>query len=133
MNRLIGWSLVLALAGASGCVSAEMRRARVVQDDLVGYTRAQLTTCAGEAQREAQKEDRKVLTYYKSCGMLEEGFPTTRGTMARAHRHGCQATVEFDGDTIRRVVFVPVPEGADDEVYHCEEMFAACMTRNGTK
>ncbi len=127
MNRALGWCMLSLLIGPMGCVSTELRRARAVQDALTGQTRAQLVACAGQPAEEGAAGDQTVLTYYRTCGMLEQGFPTTRGTMARALRHGCRATVELDRERVSRVVFVPTPEGADYEMYHCEEIFAACL------
>ncbi|GKS60170.1 hypothetical protein YTPLAS18_36970 [Nitrospira sp.] len=126
MTGYASYGLVLALIGSAGCVSAEMQQARVVGNALVGLTRTELVTCAGEPQDVTQQNGRAVLVYYKGCGALEQGFPTTHTTMTRVPRHGCRAAVEVEDETIRLVEFVPIPAGADYEAYHCEEIFASC-------
>ena len=128
MSVVLQVGLIVGMVVAAGCVSADVQRARAVQNGLVGLTREQVLACAGQPQGESQAGDLRTLTYYRSCGMLEQEFPTTRGTMARQARHGCQATVEFEAGLVRRAQFRPVPDGAAYEMYHCEELFAACAS-----
>ncbi len=120
-GAVIGW------LGLAGCVSADLKRVRAVEERLVGLPVERLVACAGQPKSDRQIGDVRSLTYYQGCGLIEEEFPTTRGTMSRERRHGCEATFEVQGGQVRRATFNPVPNGASYELYHCEERFAACV------
>ncbi len=120
-GAVLGWFSLL------GCVSPDVRRTRAFEEGLVGLTEERLLSCAGQPKSDRQTGDVRALTYYQGCGMLEQEFPTSRGTMSRERRHGCEATIELQGGRIRRATFVPVPNGASYEIYHCEERFATCV------
>lgn len=126
MKQIALWALVLLLMGPAGCLSPDMKRARAVQESLVGLTQAQVVACAGAPASEERKGDVTVLTFYKRCGMLEQGFPAARGTVAREARHGCLATLEVEGGRVTRARFEAIPDDATYELYHCEELFADC-------
>lgn len=123
-SAVIGW------LGFAGCVSADLKRARAVEEGLVGLTIERLVSCAGQPKSDRQTGDVRTLTYYQGCGLIEEEFPTTRGTMSRERRHGCEATFEVQGNQVRRAIFMPLPDGAPYELYHCEERFAACVNHS---
>lgn len=125
-GAVIGW------LGLAGCVSTDLKRARAIEEGLVGLPVERLVSCAGQPKSDRQTGDVRTLIYYQGCGLIEEEFPTTRGTMSRARRHGCEATFEVQGGQIRRAIFMPVPNGALYELYHCEELFARCVNGSAT-
>jgi hypothetical protein len=91
---------------------------------LIGKTKQQLFACAGNPVGEKTQGDQVSIVYYKEASLLEESFPSSKGSFAMVH-HGCRATVSLEQDRVRDVRYESVPSSYRDED-HCEEIFQLC-------
>jgi hypothetical protein len=110
---------------AGGCTTPTALENRPIADALIGKTRHELLSCAGNPLRETPLSDGTVLRYYKEAPMLVESFVGSKGSKPGVH-HGCWANVMLSGNQVAGIEYlsVPDPKQAGD---HCEEIFVSCV------
>jgi len=91
---------------------------------LMGKTKQEVVACAGIPIREQEHDDMAELIYYKEASLLEESFPSSKGSVAKIH-HGCRANVQIKGNRVIGVHYRSVPNSYHDED-HCDEIFESC-------
>lgn len=117
--------MLMTLSYFHGCATlAQVTPALPNRDATIGKTKGSLLACAGQPIREAVTDHSTVLLYYKEAPMLEESFPASKGSFARAH-HGCWASVLLEGDRVTDIGYRSVPSSSD-ALDHCEAIFEGC-------
>jgi hypothetical protein len=109
-----------------GCATADPGEMRDHQGPykLMGKTKQEVFACAGIPIREQEHDDMAELIYYKEASLLEESFPSSKGSVPKSH-HGCRANVRFKGNRVVDVHYQSVPNSSHDED-HCDEIFESC-------
>jgi hypothetical protein len=81
-------------ATAMGCAEASLNGSvgHSAQQALIGKTNKELFACAGIPVSEKTKGIQTVIISYKEASPLEESFPGSKFSFAKAH-YGCQATL----------------------------------------
>lgn len=80
--------VLMALSYFHGCATPEQVTPVLPnREATIGKSKGSLLACAGQPFREAVTDESTVLLYYKKAPMLEESFPASKGSFARAH-HG---------------------------------------------
>ena len=91
---------------------------------LMGKTKQEVLACAGIPIREQEHDDMAELIYYKEASLLEESFPSSKGSVPKNH-HGCRASVQLKENHVVGVRYQSVPNSYHDED-HCDEIFESC-------
>ena len=109
-----------------GCVMHGQSEVRDNQGQyrLMGKTKQEVLACAGIPIKDNEYGDVAELIYYKEASLLEESFPSSKGSVPRSH-HGCRASVQLKGNRVMEVHYQSVPNSYHDED-HCDEIFEFC-------
>ena len=91
---------------------------------LMGKTKQEVLACAGIPFKQHSHGDMAELIYYKEASLLEESFPSSKGSVPKIH-HGCRANVQLKGNRVVEVHYQSVPNSYHDED-HCDEIFESC-------
>ena len=119
------WLGLLAAAGCTGVTPGESEP-YPAQRALLGKTKAALLACAGPPLAERVTNDVVQFIYYQEASQLEESFPGSKSSFAKAH-HGCRATIVLRQDVVSEVRYQSEPNSYQDED-HCEDIFEPCIS-----
>lgn len=119
-------ALVFPLLLFLGCAAHDPGQMRDNQGQyrLMGKTKQEVLACAGIPLKDNEYDDMAELIYYKEASLLEESFPSSKGSVPKSH-HGCRANVQLRGNRVVEVHYQSVPNSHHDED-HCDEIFQFC-------
>ena len=121
---LFEFLIMMGFVGLIGCAASQPTEPNPIGKALLGKSRQELVTCAGNPLQETQTVEGTVLSYYKEAPMLEESFPFSKGSRSGAH-HGCWAHLLMGEDRVVGVEYRSVPPSVH-ATDHCEEIFHTC-------
>jgi hypothetical protein len=107
-----------------GCAASQPVAPNPIGKTLLGKSKQELVSCAGNPLEETNTTEGTVLTYYKEAPMFEESFYSSKGSVSRVH-HGCWAHLLIEDDRVVGVEYRSAPEWVD-ATDHCEEIFKVC-------
>jgi hypothetical protein len=107
-----------------GCAASQPIVPNPIGKALLGKSKQELVSCAGNPLEETKTAEGTVLTYYKEAPIFEESFYSSKGSVSRAH-HGCWAHLLMGDDRVVGVEYRSVPHSVD-ATDHCEEIFHTC-------
>lgn len=108
----------------AGCVSPPVSMSRPFGAELVGKSKQDILSCAGNPLREVAVSDGTILRYYREAPMLEESSLGSKGSKAGVHG-GCWTNILIVEDHMAGVENRPVPDPLIS-TDHCEEIFRSC-------
>jgi hypothetical protein len=108
-----------------GCAASQSIEPSPIQKALIGKSKQELVSCAGNPLEETKTAAGTVLTYYKEAPMFEESFYSSKGSVSGVH-HGCWTRLLMGEDRVVGVEYRSVPPSVD-ATDHCEEIFRACV------
>jgi hypothetical protein len=130
--RLLGvlmFGFVLALAGCAAHHRAEV--AKQAQVDLVGYTKAQILSCAGAPVRSDRAQDIEVLTYVAggdSTGAVVGVAQSSVGVgVVGSHKRYCEVTFVLRGGVVEKVNYAGRTGGAATKGEQCAVVVEGCL------
>jgi hypothetical protein len=80
-----------------GCAASQPIVPNPIGKALLGKSKQELVSCAGNPLEETKTAEGTVLTYYKEAPIFEESFYSSKGSVSRAH-HGCWAHLLMGDD-----------------------------------
>lgn len=107
-----------------GCAASQPVAPNPIGKALLGKSKQELISCAGNPLEETTTAEGTVLTYYKEAPIFEESFYSSKGSVSRMH-HGCWAHLLMGDDRVVGVEYRSVPQSVD-ATDHCEEIFHTC-------
>jgi hypothetical protein len=120
-------SLTLGIAiWLVGCAASQPIEPKPAGKALLGKSKQELVSCAGNPLQETKTAEGTVVKYYKEASMLEESSPFLKGSRPGVH-HGCWASLLIQNDQITGVEFRTVPKGAEKEDDECKAIFQGCV------
>jgi hypothetical protein len=125
MIRAISALVVCIAVWLIGCAASQPIEPNPIGKALLGKSKQELVSCAGNPLEETKTDEGTVLTYYKEAPMLEESFSSSKGSRSGVH-HGCWAHLLMGDDHVVGVEYRSVPRSVD-AIDHCEEIFHACV------
>lgn len=125
MIRAISALVVCTAFWLIGCAASQPIEPNPVGKTLLGKSKQDLVSCAGNPFQETKTAEGTVLTYYKEAPMLEESLPFLKGSRSGAH-HGCWAHLLMGDDRVVGVEYRSVPPSVH-ATDHCEEIFHTCV------
>jgi hypothetical protein len=123
--RILESFILVGCVWLIGCAASQPMAPNPIGKALLGKSRQELVSCAGNPLQETKTAEGIVLTYYKEAPMLEESFYSSKGSVSRAH-HGCWAHLLMGNDRVAGVEFRSAPQ-SDAAMDHCEEIFHSCV------
>ena len=108
-----------------GCAASQPIAPNPIGKALLGKSKGELISCAGNPLQERKTAEGPVLTYYKEAPMFEESVSLSKGSGPGVH-HGCWAHLLLGDDRVVGVEYKSVPRSVDS-TDHCEEIFRACV------
>jgi hypothetical protein len=119
-------ALVLCIAvWLIGCAASQPIAPNPIGKALLGKSKQELVSCAGNPLEETKTAEGPVLTYYKEAPIFEESFSLSKGSTSGVH-HGCWAHLLMEDDRVVGVEYRSVPRSIDS-TDHCEEIFHTCI------
>jgi len=119
-------ALVLCIAvWLIGCAASQPIAPDPIGKALLGKSKQELVSCAGNPLEETKTAEGPVLTYYKEAPIFEESFSLSKGSTSGVH-HGCWAHLLMEDDRVVGVEYRSVPRSIDS-TDHCEEIFHTCI------
>jgi hypothetical protein len=119
-------ALVLCIAvWLIGCAASQPIEPNPMGKALLGKSKQELISCAGNPLQETKTVEGTVLTYYMEAPMFEESFSSSKGSWSGVH-HGCWAHLLMGDDRVVGVEYRSVPRSVD-ATDHCEEIFHTCV------
>jgi hypothetical protein len=125
MIRAISALVVCIAVWLIGCAASQPIEPNPIGKALLGKSKQELVSCAGNPLEETKTDEGTVLTYYKEAPMLEESFSSSKGSRSGVH-HGCWAHLLMGDDHVVGVEYRSVPRSVD-ATDHCEEIFHTCV------
>jgi hypothetical protein len=125
MIRAISALVVCIAVWLIGCAASQPIEPNPIGKALLGKSKQELVSCAGNPLEETKTDEGTVLTYYKEAPMLEESFSSSKGSRSGVH-HGCWAHLLMGDDHVVGIEYRSVPRSVD-AIDHCEEIFHACV------
>ena len=125
MIRAISALVVCIAVWLIGCAASQPIEPNPIGKALLGKSKQELVSCAGNPLEETKTDEGTVLTYYKEAPMLEESFSSSKGSRSGVH-HGCWAHLLMGDDHVVGVEYRSVPLSVD-ATDHCEEIFHTCV------
>jgi len=116
---------LVGLLWLAGCAATPQIEGNPNQLAMVGKTKEQVLSCAGQPVRELAHESLIVLRYYREAPIVEESFAGSKASRPGVH-HGCWASVLLDGDRVVDVLYRFAPSFVDAS-NDCEAIFEACV------
>ena len=117
--------LMVGFVGLIGCAAFQPIEPNPIGKVLLGKSKQELISCAGNPLQETKTAEGTVLTYYKEAPMFEESFSFSKGSRSGAH-HGCWAHLLMEDDRVVGVEYMSVPRSVD-ATDHCKEIFHTCV------
>lgn len=117
--------LIVGYVGLIGCAASQPIAPSPIGKALLGKSKQELVSCAGNPLEETKTAEGTVLTYYKEAPMFEESFSLSKGSTSGVH-HGCWAHLLMGDDRVVGVEYRSVPLSID-ATDHCEEIFYTCV------
>ena len=108
-----------------GCAASQPIEPSPIGKALLGKSKQELISCAGNPLRETKTAEGTVLTYYKEAPMFEESSSLSKGSRSGVH-HGCWAHLLMGDDRVVGIEYRSVPRSVDAN-NHCEDIFHACV------
>lgn len=121
---ILEFLLMVGFVGLIGCAAFQPIEPNPIGKVLLGKSKQELISCAGNPLRETKTAEGTVLTYYKEAPMFEESSSLSKGSRSGVH-HGCWAHLLMGDDRVVGVEYRPVPRSVDAN-NHCDEIFHAC-------
>ena len=119
-------ALVLCIAvWLIGCAGSQPIEPNPIGKALLGKSKQDLVSCAGNPLQETKTAEGTVLSYYKEAPMFEESYSLSKGSTSGAH-HGCWAHLLMRDDRVVGVEYRSAPRSVD-AADHCEEIFHSCV------
>jgi hypothetical protein len=125
MIRAVSILVICTAVWLIGCAASQPIEPNPIGKALLGKSKQELVSCAGNPLEETKTDEGTVLTYYKEAPMLEESFSSSKGSRSGVH-HGCWAHLLMGDDHVVGVEYRSVPRSVD-AIDHCEEIFHACV------
>ena len=124
MIRAISVLVACTAVWLIGCAASQPIESSPIGKALLGKSKQELVTCAGNPLEETKTAEGTVLSYYKEAPMFEESFVSSKSSRSGAH-HGCWAHLLIGDDRVVGVEYRSVPRSVD-ATDHCEEIFHTC-------
>jgi hypothetical protein len=119
-------ALVLCMAvWLIGCAASQPTPLNPIGEALLGKSKQELVSCAGNPLGETKTAEGTVLTYYKEAPMLEESFSSSKASRSGVH-HGCWAHLLMGDDRVVGIEYRSAPQSVD-ATDHCAEIFQTCV------
>ena len=122
---ILEFLLIVGYVGLIGCAASQPIAPSPIGKALLGKSKQELVSCAGNPLEETKTAEGTVLTYYKEAPMFEESFSLSKGSTSGVH-HGCWAHLLMGDDRVVGVEYRSVPLSID-ATDHCEEIFYTCV------
>jgi hypothetical protein len=122
---ILEFLLIVGYVGLIGCAASQPIAPSPIGKALLGKSKQELVSCAGNPLEETKTAEGTVLTYYKEAPMFEESFASSKASRPGAH-HGCWARLLMEDDRVVGVEYRSVPPSVD-ATDHCEEIFRTCV------
>jgi len=122
---ILEFLLMVGFVGLIGCVAFQPIEPNPIGKVLLGKSKQELISCAGNPLRETKTAEGTVLTYYKEAPMFEESSSLSKGSRSGVH-HGCWAHLLMGDDRVVGVEYKSVPRSVDAN-NHCDEIFHVCV------
>jgi hypothetical protein len=123
--RILESFIMVGFVWLIGCAASQPIEPSPVGKALLGKSKQELISCAGNPLQETRTVEGTVLTYYKEAPMFEESSSLSKGSRSGVH-HGCWAHLLMGDDRVVGVEYRSVPRSVD-AIDHCEEIFHACV------
>ena len=123
--RILESFMMVGFVGLIGCAASQPIEPKPTGKALLGKSKQELVSCAGNPLKESKTTEGTVLAYYKEAPMLEESFSLSKGSTSGVH-HGCWAHLLMEDDRVVGVEYRSVPRSVDS-TDHCEEIFHTCV------
>ena len=123
--RILESLIMVGFVGLIGCAASQPIAPNPIGKALLGKSKQELVSCAGNPLEETKTAEGPVLTYYKEAPMFEESFSLSKGSTSGVH-HGCWAHLLMEDDRVVGVEYRSVPRSIDS-TDHCEEIFHTCI------
>lgn len=124
MIRVISALVVCIAVWFIGCAAPQPIEPSLIGKALLGKSKQELVSCAGNPLQETTTAEGTVLKYYKEASMLEESFPFSKGSRAGAHQ-GCWASLLLVHDRVIGVEFSAAPSTLNTD-HLCKKIFETC-------
>jgi hypothetical protein len=124
-NCAMAFSIWIGMSGCATEVPSVMLAPPSVEKALIGKTEQELLACAAVTPNERALGDVTQLMFYNEASLLEESFPTSKGSIPQPH-HGCLAHVQLRERRVDSIHYHAVPPshaGYD----HCDAIFETCL------
>ena len=108
-----------------GCAASQPIEPFPMGNALLGKSKQELISCAGNPLQETKAVEGTILTYYKEAPIFEESFSFSKGSRSGVH-HGCWVYLLMGEDHVVGVEYKSVPQSVD-ATDHCEEIFHTCV------
>jgi hypothetical protein len=125
MIRAISALVLCIVVWLIGCAASQPIAPDPIGKALLGKSKQELVSCAGNPLEETKTAEGPVLTYYKEAPIFEESFSLSKGSTSGVH-HGCWAHLLMEDDRVVGVEYRSVPRSIDS-TDHCEEIFHTCI------
>jgi hypothetical protein len=125
MIRPISALVVCIAVWLIGCAASQPIEPNPIGKALLGKSKQDLVSCAGNPLQETKTVEGTVLTYYKEAPMFEESFSFSKGSRSGVH-HGCWVHLLMGDDRVVGVEYRSAPRSVD-ATDHCEEIFHTCV------
>jgi hypothetical protein len=122
---ILQFLIMVSFVGLIGCAASQPIAPSPIGKALLGKSKQELVSCAGNPLEETKTAEGTVLTYYKEAPMFEESFSLSKGSTSGAH-HGCWAHLLMEDDRVVGVEYRSAPLSID-ATDHCEEIFYTCV------
>jgi hypothetical protein len=122
---ILEFLLIVGYVGLIGCAASQPIAPSPIGKALLGKSKQELVSCAGNPLEETKTVEGVVLAYYKEAPMFEESFASSKASRPGAH-HGCWARLLMEEDRVVGVEYRSVPPSVD-ATDHCEEIFRTCV------
>lgn len=122
--RILESFIMVGCVWLIGCAASQPIAPNPMGKALLGKSRQELVSCAGNPLQETKTAEGIVLTYYKEAPMLEESFSFSKGSRSGVH-HGWAHLLMGD-DRVVGVEFRSAPHSVA-AMDHCEEIFYNCV------
>ena len=116
---------MIGVVGLIGCAVSQPIAPSPIGQALLGKSKQELISCAGNPHQETKTAEGTVLTYYKEAPMFEESSSLSKGSRSGAH-HGCWAHLLMEDDRVVGVEYRSAPPSVH-ATDHCEEIFHTCV------
>ena len=96
---ILEFLLIVGYVGLIGCAASQPIAPSPIGKALLGKSKQELVSCAGNPLEETKTAEGTVLTYYKEAPMFEESFSLSKGSTSGVH-HGCWAHLLMGDDRL---------------------------------